>query len=80
MTDREFDLYEQSEGAPLEDWYEPEPEPDAGDSNPDPILCAIKRHIIENARTVGEMMDAANCHRLEYCEACGQLEGFRRAA
>lgn len=59
------------------------PFPDAGDIHSEPEKCPVRLHVFARARTVGEMMDALNCHRLEYCEECGQLVGFfkrRRAA
>src|SRR5579872_73359 len=59
------------------------PFPDFGDIHAEPDPCPVRHRIFLAAQTVGEMMDALNCHKLEYCEACGQLEGFireRRAA
>ena len=43
---------------------------------PDP--CPVRRSIFVCAETVGEMMDALKLHQVEYCEECGQLDGFVR--
>lgn len=51
---------------------------DAGDWNPASDPCPVRHRIFLEASTVGAMVDALNCHRLEYCEACGQLDGFVR--
>src|SRR5271166_2207819 len=53
---------------------------DAGDSpevyQPDP--CPVRHSIFLHGRTLGEIRDALDCHKVEYCEICGQLEGFVR--
>ena len=56
------------------------PETDAGDDNREPDPCPVRHQIFLHAKTVGEMMDALKLHNLEYCEVCGQFDGFRRAA
>ncbi len=51
---------------------------DAGDSHCEPDPCPVRHSIFVHAQTVGQMMDALKLHRLEYCEECGQMEGFVR--
>lgn len=51
---------------------------DAGDQNAAPDPCPIRHQIFLHAKTVGQMMDALKLHQLEYCEVCGQLDGFVR--
>lgn len=63
---------------------EPMPERDCADNEPAPETCPVRIYVLTNATTVGEMCDALTLHKLEYCEACGQFDGFvrveRRAA
>jgi hypothetical protein len=51
---------------------------DAADWHREPITCPVLAGVYDTARTVGELLDACKFHRLEYCEECGQLEGFVR--
>ena len=51
---------------------------DAADWRPEPVTCPVLIRVIVLARTVGELADAMKAHKLEFCEDCGQMEGFIR--
>lgn len=79
MSRDDFDLYEKADFY-LDFGNDPEnlPKPDAADFHPEPITCPVVAWAVDHAETVGELSEALKLHRLEYCEDCGQLEGFVR--